>query len=133
MKARNSLVVRFFLLMIALVGLYTGALFIFVYKNLSDGITAYAENDLRDSRKVLKTLIADEREKFTLQVTAFLKGVDIDNHNALVDYIHYNNRLRNIIVFDSVDHQQWAYASTNYTPSRERIQKAFGGETVSLL
>lgn len=106
MKARNSLVVRFFLLMIALVGLYTGALFIFVYKNLSDGITAYAENDLRDSRKVLKTLIADEREKFTLQVTAFLKGVDIDNHNALVDYIQYNNRLRNIIVFDSVDHQQ---------------------------
>lgn len=133
MKARNSLVVRFFLLMIALVGLYTGALFIVVYKNLSDGITAYAENDLRDSRKVLKTLIADEREQFTLQVTAFLKGADIDNHNALVDYIQYNNRLRNIIVFDSVDHQQWAYASTNYTPSREHIQKVFGGETVSLL
>lgn len=30
MKAKNSLVVRFFMLMIVLVGLYTGALFVVV-------------------------------------------------------------------------------------------------------
>lgn len=133
MKAKNSLVVRFFMLMIVLVGLYTGALFVVVYKNLSNGITKYAENDLRDSRKILKTLIANERTEFTLQVTAFLKGVDIEDEDALVKYIHSNSQLQNIIVFDSVDHQQYAYAPTNFTPSRERIQKAFAGEVLSLL
>lgn len=132
MKVKNSLVVRFFMLMIALVAVYTGALFIVVYRNLSNGVTKYAENELRDSRKILATLIADERTKFTLEVEKFLKDADVNNGRALAEYVR-SNKLENILVFDSVDHQQYAYTTTNYTPSRDRIQKAFSGETLGLL
>lgn len=132
MKAKNSLIVRFFILMICLVALYTGVLFLVIYRNLSHGISKYAENDLRDSRKVLATLIDNERSEFISAVTAFSKENDMDDTGALAGYIR-SNHLENIIIFDSVDHQQYAYASTSWMPNRDRIQRAFNGETVSLL
>lgn len=133
MKTKDSLVIRFFMVMICLVAVYTGALFLVIYRNLSTGINAYAEQDLRDSRKVLQTLINNERSEFISTVTAFIKETDVDDVGALTSYIRQNNNLENIIIFDSVDHQQYAYTSTSWMPNRDRIMRAFNGETVSLL
>lgn len=132
MKAKNSLVVRFFALMIFMVALYTGILFVFTYRSLSAGIKDYAENNLRDSRKILRSMIESERSVFIDDVNVFLKGLNIYNNNQIREYVQ-TNHLENFVLFDGDEKQQYAYASTTFMPQRENIQKALKGETVSFL
>lgn len=132
MKAKDSLVIRFFMLMIALVALYTSALFIFTYRSLSQGMEHFSENNLRNSRKVLSHMVEKERGDFITEVRVFLERNGTMNTAEIRNFIQ-SQHLENYIVFDSDENQLYAYTITDFMPQRENIQRVLKGEIRNFL